>query len=169
VSLDALVAPIRQIVRNADSQQPIAMVRPLDDIVEGETAARSVQVRVLGAFAALSCILAAVGLHGLLAFLVSARTREFGVRLALGAEPRQILTLVAWRGLVLGLAGIAVGVALAYGAGRWLESVLVGVRPTDPPTLAIAVGIAVTMTLAGSLMPAFRASRTDPRNALQAE
>ena len=166
---NALVASIRRVVAGVDPQQPVADVQPLSAIVVGETTARSVQLRVLGAFAAVSCLLAAVGLHGLLAFVVSARTREFGVRLALGAEPRQILALVARRGVMLGLAGVTAGLAIAYAAGRWIESLLVGVSPADPLTLTAAVVVSLAMTLAGSLLPAFRASRTNPTAAIQAE
>jgi putative ABC transport system permease protein len=101
--------------------------------------------------------------------VVSARTREFGVRLALGAEPHEILTLVARRGLVLGIAGVAVGVVVAYVAGRWMESLLVGVSPMDAPALAIAISVSVAMTLAGSLLPAIRAARISPTEAMRAE
>jgi ABC-type antimicrobial peptide transport system permease subunit len=128
-----------------------------------------VQVRVLGAFAALACLLAGVGLHGLLGFVVAARSREFGVRLALGAEPREILMLVARRGLILSIVGVAVGLVVAYMAGRWMESLLVGVSPADLPTLAIAAGVSVGMTLVGSLLPAIRAARTSPTVAMRGE
>ena len=164
-----LAAPIRRIVASVDPNQPIADIQPLAAIVTGETTARAVQVRVLGAFAALACLLAAVGLHGLLAFVVSARSREFGIRMALGAEPREILTLVARRGLGLGIAGVAVGVVVAYLAGRWMESLLVGVSPADALALAIAISVSVAMTLAGSLLPAIRAARTSPTEAMRAE
>jgi ABC-type antimicrobial peptide transport system permease subunit len=119
--------------------------------------------------AALACLLAGVGLHGLLGFVVAARSREFGVRLALGAEPREILMLVARRGLILSMAGVAVGLVAAYLAGRWMESLLVGVSPADVPTLAIAVGVSVGMTLVGSLLPAIRAARTSPTVAMRGE
>ncbi|HXT68175.1 MAG TPA: ABC transporter permease [Vicinamibacterales bacterium] len=167
--MDALVPAIRRIVRNADPDQPISDVRPLSAILGGEVVGRVVQVRVLVAFAALSLLLAAVGLHGLLAFVVSARTREFGVRLALGAKPQQILTQVARKGLVLGMVGVGVGLVAAYGVGRWLESVLAGVSPADGPTLAVASVVSLTICLIGSLIPALRASRTNPRQAIQAE
>jgi predicted permease len=167
--MGVLAAAIRRIVAGVDPDQPIADIQPLSAIVDGETAARAVQVRVLGAFAALACLLAAVGLHGLLAFVVSARVREFGVRLALGAEPREILTLVARRGLLLGVTGVAAGVAVAYLAGRWMESLLVGVSPTDALTLASAIGVSIAMTLAGSLLPAIRAARISPAEAMRAE
>lgn len=167
--MGVLAGTIRRIVAGADPNQPIADIQPLSAIVEGETAARSVQVRVLGGFAVLACLLAAVGLHGLLAFVVSARKREFGIRLALGAEPREILTLVARRGLLLGIVGVAVGVVVAYFAGRWMESLLVGVSPTDATALAIAVGVSIGMTLVGSLLPAIRAAKTSPTEAMRAE
>jgi ABC-type antimicrobial peptide transport system permease subunit len=101
--------------------------------------------------------------------VVSARAREFGVRQALGAEPREILALVARRGLGLGIAGVAVGVVAAYLAGRWMESLLVGVSPFDVPALAIAVGVSLAMTLAGSLLPAMRAARISPSEAMRLE
>ena len=164
-----LSGPIRRIVASVDPDQPIADIQPLAAIVDGETAARSVQVRVLGAFAALACLLAAVGLHGLLAFVVSVRAREFGIRLALGAEPREILMLVARRGLVLGTAGVAVGVVVAYLAGRWMESLLVGVSPADAPAMTTAITVSAGMTLAGSLLPAIRAARTSPAEAMRVE
>ena len=168
-SMDALIPSIRRIVAKADPDQPISDVQPLATILEGETIGRVVQVRVLGAFAALSLLMAAVGLHGLLAFVVSARTREFGVRLALGARPRQILTQVAGQGLVFGLVGVTVGLAAAYAVARWLESVLAGVSPADVLTLSVASLVSLIMCGIGSLVPALRASRTNPREAIQAE
>jgi predicted permease len=167
--MGVVATAIRKIVASVDPHQPIADIQPLAGIVEGETTARAVQVRVLAGFAALACLLAAVGLHGLLAFVVSARTREFGVRLALGAEPRELLMLVARRGLALGVAGVAIGGAVAYVAGRLMESLLAGVSPADAPALTIAIGISVGMTLAGSLLPAIRAARISPTEALRAE
>lgn len=165
----ALLPAIRAAIAKADPQQPVSDVRPLAAIVEGETAARAVQVRVLGAFAATACLLAAIGLHGLLAFVVSARTREFGVRLALGAEPRDILAMVGRRGAMLAIIGIVIGLGFAYLAGRSMQALLVGLGPTDLPTLAISVGIAMAMTLAGSLLPAIRAARIAPTEALRAD
>jgi predicted permease len=167
--MGVVAAAIRRIVSDVDPNQPIADIQPLAAIVDGETTARAVQVRVLGAFAGLACLLAAVGLHGLLAFVVSARAREFGVRQALGAEPREILMLVARRGLALGMTGVFVGVAVAYLAGRWMESLLVGVSPVDVPALTIAIGVSIAMTLAGSLLPALRAARISPAEAMRVD
>jgi hypothetical protein len=167
--MGAVASGVRRIVAGVDPNQPIADIQPLASIIDGETTARAVQVRVLGAFAALACLLAAVGLHGLLAFVVSARAKEFGVRQALGAEPREILALVARHGLRLGTAGVAVGVVAAYLSGRWMESLLVGVSPFDVPALAIAISLSIAMTLAGSLLPALRASRISPSEAMRLE
>jgi putative ABC transport system permease protein len=165
----SLMPAVRAIIARADSQQPISSVRLLADIVRDETAPRAVQVRVLGSFAAIALVLAAVGIHGLLAFTVSARTREIGVRLALGAAPRQILGRVLGQGLVLAGGGVALGTALALAAGRTMQALLAGVHPADGATLAGACALAVTMTLAGSLSPALRAMRTDPLVAMRTE
>jgi ABC-type antimicrobial peptide transport system permease subunit len=166
---NALVPAIRAIIARADPQQPISDVRPLSAIIDGETEPRAVQVRVLGAFAAVACLLAAIGLHGLLSFIVSARTREFGVRLALGADRGDILASVSRRGIELAVIGIIVGLGLAYLAGRSMQALLVGLGPADIPTLAISIGIAMVMTLAGSLLPAIRAARIPPTEALRAD
>jgi ABC-type antimicrobial peptide transport system permease subunit len=164
-----LVAAIRRIVASVDPNQPLSDVRPLTEIVDGETTARVVQVRVLAGFAALAVLLAAVGLNGLLSFVVSARTREFGVRLALGAAPREILALVTRRGLVLGLAGSGLGLAAAYATGRWMESLLAGVSPADPLTLGATIAASLIMVFAASLLPAIRAARTNPTDAMRTE
>jgi predicted permease len=164
-----LLPAIRRVIAKADPQQPISDVRTLSDIVEAETAPRSVQVRVLGAFAAIAVLLAGIGIHGLLAFAVSNRAQEIGVRLALGARPRDILTLVLRQGLLMAAAGVVAGVALAYAAGRTLEALLAGVSPRDATTFLVAVAFALVMTLAGSLVPALRAVRVDPLRAIRAE
>jgi predicted permease len=164
-----VTAAIRRIIASVDANQPIADIQPLTAIVEGETTPRAVQVRVLAAFAAIAGLLAAVGLHGLLAFVVSSRSREFGVRLALGAEPRWILTAIAQQGLMLGVIGAAAGIVVSSLAGRSMESLLVGVHPADVPTIAAAIGVSLAMTLAGSLLPAIRAARTNPIVAMRTE
>jgi putative ABC transport system permease protein len=165
----ALVPSIREIVGRADPQQPISDVQLLADIVDAETAPRKVQVRVLGAFAGLAFLLAGIGLHGLLAYNVSQRAREIGVRIALGAERRSILAMVLQRGLRLAFLGILIGAALAVAAGRTLQAVLAGVSPTDVVTFGGAVGLALLMTIVGSLLPALRATRVDPLEVIRSE
>lgn len=165
----ALVPSIRAIVGRADPQQPVSDVQRLADIVDAETAPRTVQVRVLGAFAGIAFLLAGIGLHGLLAYNVSQRAREIGVRVALGAERRSILAMVLQRGLRLAFLGILGGAALALAAGRALQAVLAGVSPGDVLTFGGAVGLAILMTVVGSLMPALRATRVDPLQVIRSE
>jgi hypothetical protein len=169
VPVATLTPLIRDIIRRADPQQPIADVRPLEAIVAAETAPRRAQVRVLAGFAVAAFVLAGIGLHGLLAFAVSSRTREIGLRMALGAQSSGILAMIFGRGFLLSLAGIVAGTAVAFGAGRWLESVLAGVNPADPPTYAAAIGLVLVMTLIGSLLPSLRAMKVDPVVAMREE
>ena len=169
VPVITLMPSIRSIVAKADPQQPIANVQLLSAVVAAETAPRVIQVRVLGAFAATALILAAIGIHGLLAFAVSARVREIGVRLALGATPSDIFRIVAGRSALLAGIGVVLGVALAYAAGRAMQALLAGVDPADVTVFAVAIALAVLMTTAGSLVPAWRAVRVDPLTATRAE
>ena len=144
-------------------------VNTMIDVVERDTASRAAQVRVLAAFAVIAFVLAGIGIHGLLSFSVSQRAQEIGVRIALGAQPGDILRMVVRRSVVLALTGMVPGVALAYAAGRSMEALLAGVAPADMPTMAAAVGLSVLMTIVGSLMPTLRALRVDPITALRAE
>jgi predicted permease len=165
----ALVPALRRMIRETDPEQPVSDVRMLSEIVEADTAWRRVQVRLLGAFAVSAFLLAAIGIHGLLAFAVSDRTREIGVRLALGAQSGDILVMVLRDGFLLAVAGIAVGAPLAYAASVKLQGLLAGVQPSDPLTFWSAIGLCLFMTLVGSLAPALRAVRVDPSIAIRAE
>ena len=167
VGPEGLLPSIRAIVRKADPGQPLSNVRTMAETVAKDTASRAAQLRVLGAFALVALLLAAIGIHGVLSFAVSQRTQEIGVRIALGAQRRDILGWVLGRGAVLALAGVVPGIALAYVAGRLLEALLAGVTPGDAATFATAVALAVVMTLAGSLVPTLRAVRVDPIRAIR--
>jgi putative ABC transport system permease protein len=165
----ALLPSIRAIVHRADPRQPISDVGMLRDTVDAETAPRRVQVGVLGAFAGVALLLAGVGLHGLLAFAVSNRVREIGVRMALGARGRDVLTLILRQGFALALGGVALGVALAYAAGLAIQALLAGVSPADSGTFVTAVGFVLVVALLGSVPPAIRAARVEPTTAMRAE
>jgi predicted permease len=169
VAPETLMPAIRRIIRGVDSEIPISDVRPLAQIVDDETASRSVQARLLGGFAGLAFLLAAVGIHGLLSFAVSQRSREIGVRVALGAKPRDILGMVVRQAAWVSLAGVVPGAVLAYQAGLAMQALLAGVKPNDPATFLAAAALCVAMTLFGSLLPAWRAVRVDPITALRAE
>jgi putative ABC transport system permease protein len=164
----ALAPALRRIVREADPAQAVT-VRLLEDIVAGQTRPRRDQLRVLGSFAAVAFFLAAVGVHGLLSFTVSTRTRELGVRVALGAARGRILRTFVGHGVALGVAGIALGMPLAYVAARGMTALLFGVEPDDPAIYGSAAALAVAMTLAGSLRPALRAARVDPALTIRSE
>jgi putative ABC transport system permease protein len=166
---ESLLPAVRRIIHDADPDQPISDVQTLAAIVDGETAPRRAQLGVIAAFACVAFLLAGVGIQGVLSYAVSQRTREIGVRIALGARQGHILALVARDGVLLAAAGILIGAALAYGAGRAMEALLFGVRPADPVTFLSAVGLAAAMAVTGSLLPALRAVRVDPTTAIRAE
>jgi putative ABC transport system permease protein len=164
-----LLPAVRRIIREADPEQPISGVRTIAEIVADETASRLAQLRVLGVLAAIALLLAGVGIHGLLSFMVSQRSQEIGVRLALGARPAGIVRMILREGVFLATAGVVPGVAIAYAAGRAMQSLLFGVRPADPATLLAAVVLCSAMAVVGSLLPALRATRVDPARVMRAE
>jgi predicted permease len=165
----SILPSVRRIIRGVDPEQPISDVRTMTEIVDDQTASRAAQVRVLGAFAALAFLLAGVGIHGLLSFAVSRRRQEIGVRIALGARPREIVKMILRQGAMLAVAGVVPGVALAYAAGRAMAGLLAGIKPGDALTFASAVGLCLVMTMMGSLLPAVRAVRIDPMTAIRTE
>ena len=164
-----LLPAIRRIVRAADPMQPISNVATMEQLVAEQTASRLGQLRVLGVLALVALLLAGVGLHGLLSFTVSSRTREIGVRVALGAQPTTILRTILREGLLLSIGGALPGVALAYWAARGMQALLAGVTPGDPITFVAAVVLCLATSLAGCLRPALRASSVDPAMALRSE
>jgi predicted permease len=168
-NLQLLIPAMRRIIHNADPEQPVSDVRTLSEIVDDDTAPRAVQVRIIVAFAALALLLAGIGIHGLLSFTVSTRSPEFAVRVALGAQPGNILGIVLRESALLAGAGVILGVALAYIAGRAMRSLLAGVNPGDASTFLIAAALCFLMTLAGSLAPSLRALRVDAITALRSE
>jgi predicted permease len=164
-----LAGRLRRIIHDADPGLPVTDLEPMSHVVEAETAGRRVQVFVLGAFAIVAFLLAAIGIHGLLSFTVASRTQEIGIRMALGAKAGEIAAMMLGSGLRLALFGIAFGAATAWTAGRLLQSILAGVSPSDIATFTAAAVLALLMTIAGSLPPAIRAARLDPVQAIRAE
>ena len=165
----SLAAAARQLILQVDRDQPVSKIATLEDILDQEVRNRRSQAILLGAFAALALTLACVGLYGVLAFLVSQRAQEIGVRIALGAQPSNILTVVVGRGLALAVAGVAIGLLAAVALMRLLESLLFGVSARDPLTF---VSVAIILLLVASVacfVPARRAMRIDPIIALRYE
>lgn len=167
--LMALVPALRTIIKEVSPDQAMSDIEPLEGIVASQTGARREQLRMLGAFAAIAFLLAAVGIHGLLSFTVSARTQEIGIRLALGAVRGQVLGMFVRQGLLLGIAGIVVALPLAYFAAQSMSALLFGVTPNDPITYGAAATVTLLMTLIGSLQPAVRAAVIDPAITMRAE
>jgi putative ABC transport system permease protein len=156
-------------VRAADPDQPTFGVKTMDQIVASAGASRRFATQLLGAFAALALLLAAIGIYGVMAFVVGQRTREIGIRIALGARPRAVVRLVLAQALALALAGVALGGLGAIFLSRLLSGMLFEVRATDPATYA---GIALLLTLTSVVaawLPARRAAAVDPMVALRAE
>jgi len=166
---DTLMPAIRQIVRAADPEQPISDVRMLSEIVANETASRVTQLRLLGTLALIALLIAGIGIHGLLAFAVSQRSREIGVRRALGEQAGSIVGRVVREGLALAAAGVGVGVFVAYLAARGMSALLAGVQPGDPLTIAGAAALCFVVAVAGCIRPAIRAASVDPITVLRGD
>jgi putative ABC transport system permease protein len=166
---DALVPAVRQIVRAADPEQPISDVRTMEEVLAGETASRRAQLQVLVVLAAVAVLLSGVGIYGLLAYTVSQRSQEIGVRLALGAAPSSVGRTIFSDGMRLALFGVVPGVLGAYAAARAMNALLFGVAPGDPVTFAAGVGVVLLMAFAGSLAPALKALRVSPMSVMRAE
>jgi predicted permease len=169
VPVETLVPAVRSIIASVDPEQPVSDVRLLSAIVADETSGRRAQLRVVAGFAVVAFVLAAVGVHGLLSFAVTSRTRDIGIRIALGARPGEIVRMVVGRGLTLAMSGVVVGGALAIATGRWLQSLLVGVSPADGRVLATAAVLVLGMAALGALLPARRATAIDPITAIRTE
>ena len=158
---------VRRIIAAADPEQPVSNVMPVDEIVANDTASRRVQLRLLAILSAIALLIAGVGVHGLLSFAVAQRTKEFGIRRALGAEAKEIVSMVLRDGVRLVVTGTAIGVLIGLYVGRAMNALLFGVPPTDPLTFVAAVTICAVTALIGCMRPAMRAGRVDPMIALR--
>jgi putative ABC transport system permease protein len=166
----ALVAPaLREAVRELDPSLPISQVDRMDRLIAGTMGDQTVMVVILTAFAWVALGLTALGLYGVLAYFVTLRIPELGLRIALGARKGDLLRMVATRGLGLFAMGMVLGLAGAWGATRFIRSLLVGVEPTDPLTFAVISVAFAAVGAAASILPARRAFKVDPTRALQAE
>jgi putative ABC transport system permease protein len=152
-----------------DKDQPITTVRTMEEMIDASVSQRRFQTLLLVVFAGVAVGLAVIGIFGVLSYSVSQRTAELGLRMALGAEPRNILALVLKQAGGLIGAGVAIGLAGAYGLTRYLESMLFGIQRTDWRTYLAAVALLGAIAVVASLIPARRGSRVDPIVALRYE
>jgi predicted permease len=165
----ALAVPLREAMREIDADQPVSRLRPMAELVAAATSGTRFQGALLGAFAAVALALAAVGIYGVMAHAVAHRTREIGVRMALGAARSDIMRLVVGQGMRLAAAGIALGIGGALALTRLLSAQLFGVAPSDPATFACVTLALGAVALAACWLPARRATRVEPMAALRAE
>src|SRR6185369_10748695 len=158
---------VRAELDQLDKDLPIENVRTMTQLVESSVSQRKLSVRLLSGFAGIALLLAAIGLYGVLAYTVTQRTREIGVRTALGAQQRDVLGLVLGQGMRLTLAGLVVGLAGAFALTRVLQHLLFEIKPTDPLTFAIIPVMLAAVALLACWLPARRAARIDPMEALR--
>jgi putative ABC transport system permease protein len=165
---EATLAPaVRDMVRSLDRSLPVSHIRPLEAYVGDSSAPQRFNVVLLGAFAVIALLLASAGLYGVMSYLVNQRTREIGIRMALGARPMDVLRLVVRKAMLLAGAGVVLGMIGAAAATRLLGSLLFGVQARDPMVFAVAPVILIAVAMLASYIPARRASRVDPLVALR--
>jgi putative ABC transport system permease protein len=158
---------LRSAVRQADPNQPITRVRSIEEILGTSMASRRFNTWIVGLFAVTALLLAAIGTYGVMAFAVTSRTRELGVRAALGATPRDLITMVLRQGLLLTLVASAIGLSAAIAVTRFMASLLFNVAPTDPLTFLLVGGVLALVAMTATFVPARRAMHVDPVTALR--
>jgi len=162
-----LAGPVQETLWSIDPDQPIQDIQPLATVVDDSLFIFRLPAQLMGAFAAAALLLAAVGLYGVVAFVVVRRTPEIGVRMALGARRWQVLGMVLRRGLALSFTGIVIGSVMALGVAQVLAMILFGIEPFDPLVLLGVPGLLLAVSLLATLLPARRALRIDPLLALR--
>jgi predicted permease len=165
----AVMPMIRRVVASIDAEQPISDVKTMDEIVDLNVADRQQQMTLLGAFAGLALVLASIGLYGVLSYAVTQRSREIGLRMALGASASSVIRMIVGRGLALTGIGLGIGLVAAWAATRAMKNLLYGVGATDPVTFAAVAGLLSVIALIACWAPARRASRVDPIVVLREE
>jgi ABC-type antimicrobial peptide transport system permease subunit len=160
---------VRREARAIDPGVPVSDVRPLEEIVSRSVAQRRLTMVLLAIFAVVALTLAAVGIYGVMSYVVAQRTREMGVRMALGARPRDVLRLVMGRAMVLAVTGAAIGAAAAFAATRYMTALLFRTEPGDPVVFVVVVAVLLAAAAIASYLPGRSATRVDPLIALRAE
>ncbi len=163
------VGSVRRAVQSVDQTMPIANIDTMDDLIASSLGDRKLAMVLLGVFSGLALLLASIGIYGVMSYTVAQRTREMGVRVALGAPRERVLRLVMRQGMVMSLAGVAIGLAGALALTRLLNAQLYQVSPTDPPTFGAVATVLTIVAIVATMGPALRATRVDPVVALREE
>jgi putative ABC transport system permease protein len=167
--LASLSGALKEAVQGIDRDQPIANIKTMDQIMIEYNAQRRLIMLLLGIFAAVALLLASIGVYGVMAYSVTQRTHEFGIRLALGARQSAVLRMVVRQGMLLALAGVGLGLGAAFGLTRLMSTLLFNVSPTDPLVFAVVSGVLICVAFAACSVPALRATRVDPMVTLRYE
>ncbi len=165
----ALMTSLRRAVHTLDPDLPLTNVRPMTDWVTTSAAQPRLNASLLAVFAGVALLVAAIGTYGVLAYSVSQRTKELGLRMALGADRRDVLGLVVREGMIVAAAGIFIGVVVAALMGKTLSALVFGVSVWDPTSYGGVLALLTLVSLVSCLLPALRASRVDPITALRLE
>ena len=165
----AVVAAVRSAVWSVDDQQPVTQVKVASEFLTDDLAPRKFQTQLIGGFAVLALLLASVGIYGVLSYAVSARQREIGVRIALGAQPAEVVRWITSQGMRPALIGLSIGAGVSLVLSQLMSKLLYGVKPRDPMTFGLAVLVLIAVALLASWIPARRAGRVDPMTVLHNE
>jgi putative ABC transport system permease protein len=165
----AVINGFRARIREVDPTVAVLGIRTMDELiaVSPYSFARRYPAMLIGLFAVIALVLASIGIYGAIAYSVTQRTREIGVRMALGAQRLDVFRLVLSQGVILGAGGIALGLIASLGLARYMSNLLFGVTPTDPAIYAAVAGIFLCVIVLASYLPARRATRVDPLEALR--
>jgi hypothetical protein len=166
---ESLLGGIRSAVSSVNPTMPVFLVRTMKDLYDASLARTSFALVMLGIAAAMALVLGVIGIYGVIAYVVAQRSREIGIRLALGAAPAGLMRMFVRQGLALTAVGAAVGLVTALALTQWMSSLLFGVEPLDPPTYAAVLGVLGLAAALASYLPARRAAAVDPVETLTAE
>jgi putative ABC transport system permease protein len=164
-----LIVQAREAVLSVDPQQPVSEIRTMDELLEGELSGRGFYTLLIGIFSLLALFLAAAGIYGVISYFVAQRTREMGIRMALGAARAGLVGLVLRRAMTVMLWGILIGAGGVWASTRVISGLLFGVRPLDLPTLMTGLAVLMGAGLLAALLPGLKGTRLSPVTALKTE